>query len=263
MTEPRPHGSTRPGGRTARTRAAVLAAALEALDTQDFASLTVDLLARRSGVHAATIRRRWRSVEGVISDLLSQHGTAAIPIPDTGDLRQDLHAMARAIADFHTAPRNRRLLEGMVAAASRQQSAEEVLREIFARRLRQVAVLLHRAAERGEVPADTDAEQVIAALGAPFYYRLLITRGPLDDELVSSSAEIAYLAAVHGVFRTGSTAGTGSTASTGSSNSPNSPNSPAGTGPTTDPGPAGGTARNGGRGHRAGDEAARPHRGRG
>ncbi|MFF9559855.1 TetR-like C-terminal domain-containing protein [Streptomyces albus] len=257
MTEPRPHGSTRPGGRTARTRAAVLAAALEALDNQDFASLTVDLLARRSGVHAATIRRRWRSVEGVISDLLSQHGTAAIPIPDTGDLRQDLHAMARAIADFHTAPRNRRLLEGMVAAASRQQGAEEVLREIFARRLRQVAVLLHRAAERGEVPADTDAEGVIAALGAPFYYRLLITRGPLDDELVSSSAETAYLAAVHGVFRTGSTGSTRSTGSTGS------PNSPAGTGPTTGTGPAGGTARNGGRGHRAGDEAARPNRGRG
>ncbi|MDI6413575.1 TetR-like C-terminal domain-containing protein [Streptomyces albus] len=263
MTEPRPHGSTRPGGRTARTRAAVLAAALEALDTQDFASLTVDLLARRSGVHAATIRRRWRSVEGVISDLLTQHGTAAIPIPDTGDLRQDLHAMARAIADFHTAPRNRRLLEGMVAAASRQQGAEEVLREIFARRLRQVAVLLHRAAERGEVPADTDAEGVIAALGAPFYYRLLITRGPLDDELVSSSAETAYLAAVHGVFRTGSTGSTASTDSTDSTGSPNSPDSPAGTGPTTGTGPAAGTVRNGGRGHRAGDEAARPHRGRG
>lgn len=201
MTEPRPHGAARPGGRTARTRSAVLAAAREELNTRDYASLTVDLLARRSGVHAATIRRRWRTVEGVITDLLGSHGASTIPIPDTGDLRRDLHAMARNIADFHALPGNRRLVEGMVAAAAREKGAEQVLRETFRNRLRQVSVLVERAVARGEVPPGTDAEEVIAALGAPFYYRLLISRRPLDAECVRTSAESAYLAAVHGVFR--------------------------------------------------------------
>ncbi|RCG28104.1 TetR/AcrR family transcriptional regulator [Streptomyces diacarni] len=201
MTEPRPHGSARPGGRTARTRTAVLAAAREELRTQDYATLTVDLLAQRSGVHAATIRRRWRTVEGVITDLLGEYGTSAIPIPDTGDLRGDLHAMAGNIAGFHAAPGNRRLVEGIVAAAAKEPGAEQVLRETFGGRLRQVSVLLERAVARGQVPPDTDTVEVIAALSAPFYYRLLISRRPLDAELVRTSAESAYLAATRGVFR--------------------------------------------------------------
>ncbi|NSC22372.1 TetR family transcriptional regulator [Streptomyces albus subsp. chlorinus] len=209
MTEPRPHGATRPGGRTARTRTAVLNAAWEELETRDFASLTIDRLAQHSGVHAATIRRRWRTVEGVLCDLVSQYSASSIPLPDTGTLHEDLHALAHAIADFYSAPRNRHLVEGFVITALREPGAEQVLREAFSARIRLVSVLLERAVRRGEIPADTDAEEVIAALGAPFYYRILITRRPIDDDLARTSAEAAYLAAVHGVFRTGGAGGAG------------------------------------------------------
>ncbi|MFI7242675.1 TetR-like C-terminal domain-containing protein [Streptomyces qinglanensis] len=199
---PRPHGATRPGGRTARTRAAVLAAAWDELGTQDIASLTIERIAQRSGVHAATIRRRWRTVEGVISDLLSRSG-GTIPVPDTGSLHQDLHALARSLADFYTQPRNQRLAEAIVTAAVREPGAAEVLQTVFADRVRHVASLVDRAAERGEVAPDTDSFEVIAALGAPFYYRLLMLRRPVDANLARTSAETAYLAAVEGVFRTG------------------------------------------------------------
>ncbi|MFE0878714.1 TetR-like C-terminal domain-containing protein [Streptomyces smyrnaeus] len=198
----RPHGATRPGGRTARTRAAVLRAAWEELGSQDFAALTIDLIARRSGVHAATIRRRWRTVEGVIVDMLGQH-SETIPVPDTGSLRQDLHTVTRSIADFYASARNRRLVEAVVTSAAREPGAAEVMRAVFKNRIRRVAVLLERAIERGEIPSDTDAEEVIAAIGAPFYYRLLITRRPIDSRLAHISAESAYLGAVEGVFRTG------------------------------------------------------------
>ncbi|WP_019357459.1 TetR-like C-terminal domain-containing protein [Streptomyces sp. AA1529] len=200
--QPRAHGATRPGGRTARTRAAVLAAAWDELGTQDLASLTVERIAQRSGVHAATIRRRWRTVEGVISDLLSRSG-GTIPVPDTGSLRQDLHALARSLADFYTDPRNQRLVEAIVTAATRDPGAAEVLKTVFGGRVRHVASLVDRAAERGEVAPDTDGFEVIAALGGPFYYRLLMLRRPVDANLARTSAETAYLAAVEGVFRTG------------------------------------------------------------
>ncbi|MBO8191917.1 TetR/AcrR family transcriptional regulator C-terminal ligand-binding domain-containing protein [Streptomyces oryzae] len=201
MTAPRPHGSTRPGGRTARTRAAVLKAAWDELGTREFSDITIDRIARRSGVHAATIRRRWRTIEGVITDMLGQH-SGTIPIPDTGSLREDLHTVTRSIAEFYALPRNRRLVEAVVTSAAREPGAAEVMRAVFKNRIKQVSVLLERAVERGEVPADTDAEEVIAAIGAPFYYRLLITRRPIDTELARISAESAYLAAVEGVFRT-------------------------------------------------------------
>ncbi|RVU24470.1 TetR/AcrR family transcriptional regulator [Streptomyces antnestii] len=199
MTErPRP-GSARPGGRTARTRAAVLAAALDELDEVGFAALTLDRLAARSGVHVSTIRRRWRSVEGVVVDLMAQH-SATIPTPDSGEFRQDLYELAEAIAGFHALPRSRNLVEAMVAAAAYDPHIAELVRGAFMARTDVVTQIVHRAVERSEVPPDTDAYEVIAALSAPFYYRLLILRRDIDERLVRTSAEAAYRAACGGVF---------------------------------------------------------------
>ncbi|WP_432096610.1 TetR/AcrR family transcriptional regulator C-terminal ligand-binding domain-containing protein [Streptomyces sp. bgisy100] len=202
MTERPPHGSARPGGRTARTRAAVLAAAFEELDDGGFGALSLDKLARRSGVHVSTIRRRWRSVEGVVADLLAQHSTT-IATPDTGDLRQDLHELAQAVAGFHAAPRNRNLIEAIVAAAAYDPSVAEVVHGAFAARTETVTQIVRHAIDRGELAPDTDATDVIAALSAPFYYRLLINRRPIDERLARTGAEAAYTAARAGVFGPG------------------------------------------------------------
>jgi AcrR family transcriptional regulator len=197
-----PHGSARPGGRTARTRAAVLAAAFEELGAHSFSTLTLDKLAQRSGVHVSTIRRRWRTVEGVVVDLLAER-SSTLPTPDSGDFRRDLHELAQAIADFNNALRNRNVIQGLLAAAAHDPGVEDIVRGAFTGRTGQVTRLVQRAIDRGEVPADTDGKDVIAALGAPFYYRVLILRGPIDDRLVRTSAEAAYHAARAGVFRTG------------------------------------------------------------
>ncbi|QKV90836.1 TetR/AcrR family transcriptional regulator C-terminal ligand-binding domain-containing protein [Streptomyces sp. NA02950] len=199
MTERPPHGSARPGGRTARTRTAVLTAALDELDVAGFGALTLDKLAVRSGVHVSTIRRRWRTVEGVIGDLLAQQSTT-IPTPDSGGLRQDLHELASAIADFHATPRNRNLIEGIAAAAAHDPRVADIVRGAFTARTEHVTQLVQRAVARGELTADTDAKEVIAALSAPFYYRILILRGTVDARLVHTSAEAAYLAARAGAF---------------------------------------------------------------
>ncbi|MEU1805895.1 TetR-like C-terminal domain-containing protein [Streptomyces sp. NPDC019937] len=197
-----PHGSARPGGRTARTRAAVLAAAYEVLDADSFSALTLDKLAQRSGVHVSTIRRRWRTVEGVVLDLLAERA-ATLPTPDSGDFRRDLHELAQSVGDFNNALRNRNVIQGLVAAAAHDARAEEVVRDTFVGRIEERARIVRYAIDRGEVPADTDAKGVIAALVAPFYYRVLILRGSIDARLVRISAEAAYAAARAGVFRTG------------------------------------------------------------
>lgn len=199
MTERPSHGSARPGGRTARIRASVLAAALDELDAAGYAALTLDKLAARSGVHVSTIRRRWRTVGGVIADLLAQHSTT-IPLPDSGDLRQDLHELAQAIADFHAVRRNRNLIEAVVAAAAQDPHISDIVRGSFTAGIEHVTQLVRRAVDRGELLPHTDANEVIAALSAPFYYRLIILRSLIDARLVHTSAEAAYRAARAGVF---------------------------------------------------------------
>ncbi|MFJ5225585.1 TetR-like C-terminal domain-containing protein [Streptomyces sp. NPDC088400] len=207
-TERPPHGSARPGGRTARTRAAVLAAALEELGTREFSALTMDTLAERSGVHVSTIRRRWRTVEGVVIDLLSQH-SATIPTPDSGDFRRDLHELAQAIAEFHGTLRNRNVIEGIIAAAAHDPHIADIVRATFTARIEHVTRIVGHAVARGELSPDVDAKEVIEALSAPFYYRILVLRGSVDERLVQLSAEAAYHAAHAGVFDAGPATGRG------------------------------------------------------
>ncbi|WP_309237264.1 TetR/AcrR family transcriptional regulator, partial [Actinomadura sp. BRA 177] len=115
--------AARPGGRTARTRAAVLDAVLGELEDAGYAGLTMERVAERSGVHLATLYRRWRNAEGLVVDLLGEVGTREVPIPDTGSLRGDLRALAAEIAGLYARPRYRALVEGMVAAAVRSPAA--------------------------------------------------------------------------------------------------------------------------------------------
>ncbi|GCD36241.1 TetR family transcriptional regulator [Streptomyces chrestomyceticus JCM 4735] len=194
-----PPGASRPGGRTARTRQAVLDAVFEELGEGGYAALTMEGVARRSGVHVATIYRRWRSVEGLVCELMADL-SGGIPLPDTGTLRGDLRALARSIAAFYTEPRYCGLLEAVVSAAARQPEAAEVLRQFFDERLRLAGAMVPRAAARGELPEGADPDEVVAALGAPFYYRLLIARRPVDLRLADCAAEAAWAAARAGVF---------------------------------------------------------------
>ncbi|MFE7118440.1 TetR/AcrR family transcriptional regulator C-terminal ligand-binding domain-containing protein [Streptomyces sp. NPDC057654] len=178
----------------------MLNAALDELADSGYAALSVEGVAQRAGVHPATIRRRWRTVEGIMRDALTHKGATEILIPDTGSLQQDLRLLAQAIGSFYTASRNHAFLAGVVSAASLDPSAGDALRDTIAERLRLASAVVHHAVERGELPPDTDAEETIAAMSAPFYYRMLISRRPLDPELPRISADAAYHAARAGAF---------------------------------------------------------------
>ena len=53
--------TARPGGRTARTTTAVLAAAIEELSVHDYADISVESIAARAGVLKTSVYRRWGS----------------------------------------------------------------------------------------------------------------------------------------------------------------------------------------------------------
>ena len=77
-------GTIRPGGRTARVRAAVLTAAGDALAEQGFDRLDLADVARRAGVGKTTVYRRWGTVAGLVADLLDDMADQSSPRSDTG-----------------------------------------------------------------------------------------------------------------------------------------------------------------------------------
>ncbi|MFJ3951597.1 TetR/AcrR family transcriptional regulator [Streptomyces sp. Je 1-4] len=193
-------GETRPGGRTARTRQAVLTAVFEELDEGGFAGLTMERVAQRSGIHLATLYRRWRCIEGLVCELLTEL-SSDVPLPDSGTLPGDLRELARSIAAFFAEARMSCLIEAVVSAAARDAQAAAVLRSFFGERLTLAGRMVQRAVDRGELPADTDPEEVMSALGAPFYYRILIARRPVDRHLAESAATAVWAAACAGAYK--------------------------------------------------------------
>jgi hypothetical protein len=62
--------------------------------------------------------RPWRTVEGVVVDLLGEIGKSEVPIPDTGSRREDLRALASDIVGLYRQPRTRMLVERIVGPPS-------------------------------------------------------------------------------------------------------------------------------------------------
>lgn len=192
--------STRPGGRSARVRAAVMAATLDELARTGYADLTVEKIADRAGVNKTTIYRRWSDLDGVLAELLAELGATVVIVPDTGSLDGDLRSLAALVQAALTDAPVAALLTGLAAAAPRSTRAAGVLHDFFTGRYRLAADIVDRAVTRGELPTGTDGYAVIEAVSAPFYHRLLLTREPIDELLASRAALAATAAARAGAF---------------------------------------------------------------
>ncbi|GGP98673.1 TetR/AcrR family transcriptional regulator [Streptomyces roseolilacinus] len=200
-------GTRRPGGRTARTRAAVRDAVLTGLGEHGYPGLTVEYVAERSGVHKTTLYRRWGGIEGLVADALDLAGEDGWTPPDTGDLEGDLRALAREVRDSFADPAAAAAPTAFVAAAFQSERAADALRAFYAERFARCEAVVERAVARGEAPAGTDAGAVVRAVSAPLFLRLFVTREPVDAALADQAAAATVAAVRAGAFTTG--AGTG------------------------------------------------------
>lgn len=165
-----------------------------------YAALTIDGVALRAGVHKTTIYRRWSDRETLVVDALTDWAATDVPTPDTGTVENDLRALARSVMDLLTGSFGRAVLITMISAADRVPEIVDARRRFFAERLRQAAPIVTRGIERGELPPGTDAAELIKALTAPIYLRLLATEDLLDDSVALRAADAALTAAQAGVF---------------------------------------------------------------
>ncbi|MFE6053690.1 TetR/AcrR family transcriptional regulator [Kitasatospora sp. NPDC056446] len=196
-----PHTPTpRPGGRSARVRADVVAATLAEVTRKGYDGLTVEAVAGRSGAHKATLYRRWGGVDGLVADALTASADEPWPLPDTGDLRQDLRRITQEVFSVFTDPELGPTPTALISAAQRSDIGAAALRAFFAARHQQAAEVAERAVSRGELPVGTDGTEVVRAATAPLYYRLFVSGEPLDARAAERAADAAALAARAGLF---------------------------------------------------------------
>ncbi|MFI8946395.1 TetR/AcrR family transcriptional regulator [Streptomyces sp. NPDC053750] len=171
-----------------RMRRAVLAAAVELLSSQGLAGATVGAVARAAGVHETSVYRRWGTRENLILDALSTELDAALPIPDTGYVREDLLGFFGTLARLLATPQGRALLR---LSVEQDDTLEDRRGPYWSERLDRAVVMVRRGVERGELAADTDPGLVVEAVSGPLFVRVLLSGAPLDDALVRGLVDLA------------------------------------------------------------------------
>jgi AcrR family transcriptional regulator len=178
----------RPGGRSARVRSAVLHAALEELAAGGYASLSIEGVARRAGVHKTTLYRRWGNRENLLLEALLQRGEEMVPIPDTGSLRTDLLEYGKEIVANIRTPEAEAIVRAVAAIGDRDTTLAQASKRFWSARLELAAEMVERAVARGEIPPPADPALVVEAMVAPIYFRLLMSGEELDGAFVERLA---------------------------------------------------------------------------
>ena len=176
--------------REQRADRAILAAALELMAEHGVRDLRMDDVAERAGVGKATIYRRHRSKDELVTAAVAALVTE-ITVPDTGSTRDDLLGLMRAAVELYSGSVEAGVMPGLVDAMTRDPELARSVREGFlARRRAAVRAVLERGVERGDLRADLDPELALDVLAGPLFYRLLVTGGPIDERLAQGVVDL-------------------------------------------------------------------------
>ena len=168
------HGS-RPGGRSARVRAAVHRAVEDLLAVEPVDALTIPSIAARAGVHPTTVYRRWGSVGELLAAVAASRFSGDVVVPDTGSLRADLEQWVRDVATDLADPETLAIMRASVGAGG-----TDGCRACVADRHAQLGAMLDRERSRGgRVPGVARAADLL--LG-PLYYRAIFSGEPAGPD---------------------------------------------------------------------------------
>jgi len=177
--------------REARADRAILAAALELIAEHGMHALRMDDVASRAGVGKATIYRRYRSKDQLVTDAVGAL-VSEIEIPDSGSTHTDLLALMREAVELYTdGSLAAKLMPTVVDEMSRNAEFAAVARDRFLTgRRAALRTVFERGMRRGDLRRDLDVELALDVLGGPLFYRLMITGGPIDDRLAENIVEL-------------------------------------------------------------------------
>jgi AcrR family transcriptional regulator len=193
-------GRGRPPGRGPKVRTAVLGAALGELTDTGYAALTVENVARRAGVHKTTVYRRWNDRDSLVADAVSELAATRVPFPDSGDIRADLRTLARSLVRFLASPAGQAVTAIRLSDAGRIPQVASAQRHFFEDRYRQAEPVIRAAIARAELPAGVDPAEVVRAVTAPIFLRVLVTAEPISERIADAAADAALAAARAGAL---------------------------------------------------------------
>ena len=176
-----------------------MATTYELLSEGGLASVTVDAVARRSGVAKTTIYRHWPSRKALLLDACAQMGPH-FDIPDAGSFPEDLRALAQRVVEQLLTGPYAAILLSLMDAAERKPDLAALLAAAQTKLVEAVRAILARARARGELRRLPEPSDMAALIVGPLLYRRLFSHEALSeeffrlviDDVVRTSAETPH-----------------------------------------------------------------------
>jgi AcrR family transcriptional regulator len=174
----------------ARPREAAIQATLDLVAEHGIRGLTTNAVAERAGISKATMYRRWRSKQELLVDAVAAL-VSDIGLPDTGTTHGDLLELMHNAVRVYSGSLEAGVMPSLVDAMSRDAELADAVRSSFlTQRRAALRSVLERGVQRGDLRADLDVELALDVLGGPLFYRLLVTGGPIDEQLAEGIADL-------------------------------------------------------------------------
>src|ERR1700742_1159169 len=150
--------------RSLESEEAILEATGKLLSSEGYLGLTVSKVAARARASKSTIYRRWPTKEHLVIAAFDRW-PAMVP-RDRGDLLSDLLDLYQQYLRVHHRTPTGAIVPTLVAERVSNPELSVLFDSLMRRRLDPTRVIVRRAIERGELPADTDLELAVEAVTA-------------------------------------------------------------------------------------------------
>lgn len=164
---------------------AILDAALQLLDTEDFKNVTIEKIARLAKAGKPTIYRWWPTKADLILEAYRAEGLRRVPaVPPSADALADLEDFLKRLLRAHRNRTHARGLRALIAESQSDEAFREKFYNVFLTMRRGLMLeIIERGIADGTFRADLDREALLDLMFGAFWYRLLSRDGaPLDDE---------------------------------------------------------------------------------
>jgi len=182
---------SRPGGRAERMVSAIHQATYELLQQPNFEKIEIPDIAKLAQVNKTTVYRRWPTKVDLILDVALTRLRTDLPLPDTGNLNDDLTIFLKMIALTINMPFILNILSVLI-----NQTDENIMnaRKMFwNERFLLATPLIDRAIQRGELAETTQVRAFFEWAASPLFYRVVILGDSVSDEDIELMAQRAIL----------------------------------------------------------------------
>ncbi|MDG5483368.1 TetR-like C-terminal domain-containing protein [Mycolicibacterium gadium] len=180
--------------RVARSRAAVLAAAVDLLVEGGAPALTIEAVVQRSRIARSTVYRHWPRRIDLVADTFRTLIPPLPPAATSGDLRSRLVGVLRVLAAQINDEKYAAVVPAVLGSAARDPELA-MFGDDFARSQRApLDVILRTFTMSGELPADLDRDGAIAALVGPLLFRRIVFGQNVDADYADALVD-AFLRA--------------------------------------------------------------------